>query len=306
MSPRREEQPRPVDPRQRAIEDLALVTAELLDQFRTVERYDWQPSRHGLGLSTERRPNGKYVQPLPKPKRNQRHVLVEPGLLRQVQLGAGRRRAVAKTEAMGYDPTLGYRGYVDASALVGVEAPIQSATLDSLASRGPGPMAVLEAYVDLVAGIEACRQQMRAAAGKPRGRRQSPTASLRELTRLLLERKNGRPVLADAWAQRALRRAKSWSSTARLALSYDAPIVEITGTQCSECGGRLLVRADATSDLWCAGVPGRAAGVWTGEHPGRLEGPSLEGDAWPRPDRGCGARWPRHGWLALLEGRSAG
>lgn len=276
--------------RQRDVEDLALVVAELLDQIRTVERYDWRPTRAGLGLSEERDTDGEFVRKLPK-WRPKRHTTTETGLLRQLDTGAGRRRAVRRPN-LGYGRGLGYG--VDASALVGTEAPVQSPRYDDLASRGPGPEAVLEAYVDVVASIEGTRQAMRAAAGKSRGPRQPAASSLREMTRLLLEVRDGRPVLDDTWARRALVRAKSWASTARLALSYDAPVVELTGCQCSECGGRLLVREDASSNVWCAGVPGR---VWVG--------PAWEGEPWPMVDRGCGTTWRRHEWPALLA-QSAG
>jgi hypothetical protein len=276
--------------RQSDVEDLALVVADLLDHMTTVARYDWRPSRAGLGLTDERRPNGKYVQRLPRPKRNRRHVVDEDGLLVQLQRGAGRRRAVQRPD-LGYGRGLGYG--VDASILIGVEAPIQSPRYDHLSTRGPSPVAVLEACVDVTAAIAGTRAQMRAAAGKSRGPAQSPAANLREIRRLLLEVRDGRPLLDDAWAARALRRAKSWASTARLALAYDAPVMEIGGSQCPFCEGRLLVRGDASSDVWCAGRPGRS-----------VEGPALVDDPWPVPDRGCGTRWPRHGWLALLAGQS--
>lgn len=285
--------------RQSNVEQLTLVLAELLDQMTTVERYDWWPTRnHPDFAKTIPGPDGKprWARPLPK-HRPRKHETSEPGLLTQLDRGVGRRRAVAKPEPtfitvheddgprLVHVPTT-----VDASALVGVEAPLRSPSYDTTAASTPGPVHVLEAYVDVVAGIATCRAQMRAAAGKSAGPRQSARASLREIRNLLAEVSGGQPVLDDTWADRALRRAKSWAATARLALAYDAPIVEITGTCCPDCDGRLLVRRDASSSVWCAGLPGR---IWVG--------PAADGEAWPMVDRGCGTTWRRHEWPSLLD-----
>jgi len=66
---------------------------------------------------------------------------------------------------------------------------------------------------------------------------------------------------------------------ARIAAAYDAPITALRDVVCPECGGALLVRADASSAVWCGGTD----------------------DAEP-----CGARWPRGAWVDLLEAVTRG
>lgn len=80
----------------------------------------------------------------------------------------------------------------------------------------------------------------------------------------------GEPVAA------ALRRLVT---RARIAAGYDAPITALRDVVCPECGGRLLVRADASSAVWCGG---------------RQEDDGTRTDP-------CGATWPRGAWVDLLE-----
>jgi hypothetical protein len=119
--------------RQRNIEDLAMVVAELLDQITTVERYDWWPTRNHPDFAKRIvGPDGeeRWARPLPK-HRTRKHETTEPGLLTQLDRGAGRRRAVAKPEpkfvTVGPKPReVHVPTSIDASALVGVEAPLRS------------------------------------------------------------------------------------------------------------------------------------------------------------------------------------
>lgn len=96
-------------------------------------------------------------------------------------------------------------------------------------------------------------------------------------------------VKAPDWQQeQALRAARSWSSACRVALQYEAPWIAMKAA-CPDCGGVLKVRRDATSDVWCRGGPG----VW-------LDVPwSLEWIA-DTIEMGCGNKWPRSSWVALL------
>lgn len=87
--------------------------------------------------------------------------------------------------------------------------------------------------------------------------------------------------------RRIARRLRSLAARARIAASYDAPVVPLRDVCCPECGGQLRVRADASSAVWCAGE-------WT------VQGPAERGDPWPVRAR-CGATWPRGSWVKLLE-----
>ena len=84
---------------------------------------------------------------------------------------------------------------------------------------------------------------------------------------------------------RALRRMVS---RARIAASYDAPIVSLRDTYCPDCGGQLRVRADASSGVWCAGML-------------PVEGPPVDGGEQPIGHRRCPRSWSQGGWVKLLD-----
>jgi ribosomal protein S27E len=68
--------------------------------------------------------------------------------------------------------------------------------------------------------------------------------------------------------------ARSWVHRARLLLGHDAPTSALRDTVCGECGGALVVAADASTAVRCAGTP----------------------DVPP-----CGVRYERHDWIRLAE-----
>lgn len=114
----------------------------------------------------------------------------------------------------------------------------------------------------------------------------------RELERRAMEQFGGsRPAKTTAeklrrlgiWADgldekllRDIRRdIRSWIGTARLALTYVAPLLELK-EQCPNCGQEsLVVRSDATGDIWCTNVE-------------------------CHDENGRECRWPRSEWLLLL------
>jgi hypothetical protein len=127
-------------------------------------------------------------------------------------------------------------------------------------SRPPLDLSAMDLLADMAAGVRGWRQRLGG-----RGRR--PLVG--EL----------RALVADL---------RSWVRTARVALSYDAPVADLPDFACPDCGGSLKVLSDASSDVWCAGgVP--------------VEGPALQGRGWPMRSRPCGATWPRGQWVLLLE-----
>lgn len=87
------------------------------------------------------------------------------------------------------------------------------------------------------------------------------------------------------------RRLRSLVDRARIAASYDAPIVVLRDVCCPRCGGPMYVREDASSAVWCGGTL-------------LVAGAALPWVEWPLRVR-CGASWPRGGWVRLLEEATA-
>jgi len=142
-------------------------------------------------------------------------------------------------------------------------------------SRPPVNVAAMDLLADVTAGSHAWRERL---GGK--GRRPL-VGELRALT--------GLAHTASTHDVKQLHDdVQSWVRSARVALSYDVPAVDLQGFVCNQCGGGLRVLADASSDVWCAG------GVV-------LEGPLLPGRRGPLRTEGCGATWPRGQWVLLLE-----
>ncbi|GLY81856.1 hypothetical protein [Actinoallomurus iriomotensis] len=145
----------------------------------------------------------------------------------------------------------------------------------SFESRSPAT-AALELLLDIRAGVTELREQLGATTPQPSTKR-----GLRELVGLVL-------AVHEDDAHRVAGRVRSWVSTAKILLGYEAPIVALRDMYCRYCGGQLMVRADASSAVWCDGyVP--------------IHGPAREGGTWPIDWVRCGASWPRGSWVALLD-----
>jgi hypothetical protein len=298
-------------PREVDVESLMLVIAELVDRYETSERHTWRPTRQTPGYDRKvRGRDGKprWEKPLPKTAQRRVHRTREPGLLEQLRRGPGRRRAVSKPPGFGYDPGLGYQQTVDATALVTDMAPTPGRSdvgggHTKPTSTPPAGLDAIETLIDITVAIAHTRGRLRMACGRGRGRVEPAPVMLRDLADMVVRKDgDGQWLVPDRQVRRLLGEARSWASTARLALRYDAPVVVLKDRHCADgpggrgCGGQLKVRADASSDVWCAGIPGRVR-----------EGPALEGEPWPIPDRGCGARWTRVTWIDLLDqGQEAG
>jgi hypothetical protein len=147
-------------------------------------------------------------------------------------------------------------------------------------SRPPATEA-LELLDAIDAGARRLCVELRSAARQQPGRRVDTAAALRELVGLV-------SLVDEATARSALARVRSWVLAARVLLRYDAPIVALRDVVCRACGGELRVRADASSDVWCAAHIS-------------VEGPAYEGEPWP-VTYPCGQRYPRWQWIELLEG----
>lgn len=94
-------------------------------------------------------------------------------------------------------------------------------------------------------------------------------------------------ALADEeLGRRIVARLRSVVQHARIVLGYDAPVATLRDVYCPECGGKMHVRADASSAVWCSGAVPIAG-------PGTVDGP------WPLIEK-CGAKWPRGSWVKLL------
>jgi hypothetical protein len=98
-------------------------------------------------------------------------------------------------------------------------------------------------------------------------------------------------ALADEeTGRRIASRLRAFVARARVAAGYDAPVVTLRDRYCPMCSGPLRVRADASSAVWCGGMLA-VHGPPTADDPDRV----------PLAWAPCGARWPRGGWVALLD-----
>jgi hypothetical protein len=146
----------------------------------------------------------------------------------------------------------------------------------SFESREPAAAAAIELSLAIRVGVNELREQLGATSPQPSTKR-----GLRELVGLAL-------AADEHDAYRALGRVRSWVSTAKIVLGYEAPIVALRDMYCRYCGGQLLVRTDASSAVWCDGyVP--------------IHGPAREDELWPIAWERCDASWPRGSWVALLD-----
>lgn len=128
------------------------------------------------------------------------------------------------------------------------------------------------------------RRMLAAAAAAGRARDARPRRGLDAILRHLVSLA---AVVDDHDAERAASAVRSWVTSARTLIGYEAPIVQLRDICCPDCGGRLAVRADGTTPVWCTSlVP--------------IAGPALPGDTWPiiAP---CPTKYPRASWLDLFE-----
>lgn len=156
----------------------------------------------------------------------------------------------------------------------------------STASRSkPGSRVPTTAAFDLLTDITAGAVALHARLSRidPKTSRKTTPGALRSIVGLSL-------TADDTDVGRAAKTVRSWVTAANVLLRYEAPISQLH-VVCPDCHGRLWVRSDASSDVWCAG-------------PGRVHGPPLEDAPFPVYYGGCGAAWPRGMWLDLLEGKT--
>jgi hypothetical protein len=137
-------------------------------------------------------------------------------------------------------------------------------------SRTPTGSVYVEELARITTAAFALRQTLARAQGHAWRAGGNPVEACRDILQLAQTAK-GRDVEA------AVRTVYSWTAAARVLLSYQVPAIELR-VSCSECGGTLKVRRDASSDVWCVG------GYWT-----RI----------PWPASGCGSRWSRLFWIEL-------
>jgi hypothetical protein len=253
--------------RQQLLEDLADAVTELTHQARTT----------ALLVRDKGQGQDGKVRGAPT---SEVHRTAEPGLLVQLQRAAGRRHAVHRPD-LGYGRGLGYG--VDAGWLLATEAQTavrydREGGRTKPGSRPPTNLAAVDLLADIAAGVRSWAQRL---GSTPRG------PVLRGLRSLQLAAQNA----PNHEVRELVRDMQSWARSAKVALSYEAPIVDLGEVYCPECGGVLRVHDDASSDVWCAGGP------WP-----RCVLPSRREVAWTP---GCGATWPRGQWLMLLEAADA-
>lgn len=160
----------------------------------------------------------------------------------------------------------------DAVAVVGGTQP---------SSTPPGSLDALDLLGDIRTATTDLTTLMRTALEEDQAPPRELATDLRGLVSLASQLDDASPLPAEA-----LDRLRGLISRARILLTYDEPMVQLRWTYCPECGGALMVRRDATSDVRCAGGP--------------VEGPARKGQSWPVVHPGCGAVWARWQWVDLL------
>lgn len=120
-------------------------------------------------------------------------------------------------------------------------------------------------------GVRSLRRRLREEAGQktPPGKLPSIVSSLQEIRALA-------HVLGEEHVLEAAEAIRSYVQRAKVALSYDAPIVALRDVSCPECGGELKVAEDASTDVFCANRE-------------------------CRDEEGRPRSWPRRNWVFLLE-----
>jgi hypothetical protein len=254
--------------RQHDLEELADAVTQLLDHVDVDETIDWRPTRHGLNL-----PDGAR---LPAARR-ERITRRDPGLLSLLADEAGRRPVI--------DITRRRQDHL-----------ITAAALPALTSGAPGSnppdsaappgSSFLETLADLTAAIHAAHQDTRRHLGLPAYRRPPSTSdALRHLIGHAYQlAPAGGPALGDDRVHDLAYQARTWTRTARTALTYDVPTIDIPDAWCPECSQQTLTTyADASGDVWCHGT---------------LAGPARPGQRWPIR---CAAKYPPGTWTLYLD-----
>lgn len=264
--------------RELLITDLATVVDELFDRYRT---HELVPGTAIPSLARDAA-NGQRI-----PAKTQ-HVNVDDGLLVQLAHAAGVRPTRDE-----YNEPRSTLWLLEPGPARGTRYGADTGGHTKPGSRPPMSLDALDTLTHITSGITTLRREADKAAGASArlvAMRRTPRDEFRHMTWLLTTARDGQPLLTDTWARRIYRSACAWHADARVALSYLAPVATLQ-VPCPECGGELKVRADATSDVWCAGA-------WT------VEGPPLEGRSWPvtYPHR---ATWPRITWIDLLNAKGS-
>jgi hypothetical protein len=251
-------------PRDTDVETLALVIAELVDRYETSERHTWRPTREAPGYDRKvpgRDGKPRWEKPLPRTaQRRVHHPRTGPA-----QAAAPRpRKAPGHHEAARVrlrprpglppdrrrGPSRGRHGPHPGPRDVrgGHTKP---------SSTPPAGLDAIETLIDITVAIAHTRGQLRVACG--RGRVEPAPVMLRDLAYLVVRKDGeGQWLVPDRQVRRLLGEAPSWASTARLALRYDAPVVVLKDRHCADGpGGQPEVCVDPSSDVWCAGIPGR-------------------------------------------------
>lgn len=120
-------------------------------------------------------------------------------------------------------------------------------------SRPPGNMAAFTLLDDISRQARDLLREMRAELGRTPTQEHwgSTTAALTGLIPACLALEPHRPETA----RYAVRETRCWVRRARVVLGHEKPTSVLRDTVCGECGGALVVAADATTDVRCIGTP---------------------------------------------------
>jgi hypothetical protein len=287
-----------VSGREHLVDQLLSLVDQLLVEVTSTEDIDWRPARDGLALTGSER--------LPKPRR-ERHTSRLPGLITQLAEEAGTRPVVdlgaepdPEPRIVRYDERVievSWNRRDQGHLLAPSAAPRPPGAgggggigRSQPGSRTPPGTQAAEALIDLGTAIEHTWTRARTAAGLARGPLLGTAVTLRAMVGLATQQGgDGLHVLPVDDLGVLVREARSWVESARVALHYSAPVIQLPDLYCPDCGQhRLRTRADASTDVWCAATA-------------PLHGPPRPGEPYPLPDWRCGAKWPRHTWVQLLD-----